>query len=323
MLVVGAFYFSGHTFSFSTAVSAESTQELLKAYATKDSDSDGLPDWEETLYGTDPNNAHSVRPSLTDSQAVAQGLATPQYQNTAAATQTGAGSPKTVAIPGPTAAPGSITDQFSQLFFSTYMNQRGDAPPSADQMQSFVQSAISELESSRVHPAAYSTSDVQTKGQGVDVLKAYAAGMDKAFTDNTVNLPYDELTYFSDAVERNDTTALSHVQQIGTAYSKIAQAAVKVPVPQEAAAAQLAMVNAMAALGGAITDMASVNQDPIRAMLGLQEYSGDVAQLISALQSMNAVFASDSVTLTDTDPGHSFFHLTSVAVTQAAAATTP
>lgn len=323
MLVVGAFYFSGHTLSLSTAVSAESTQELLKAYATKDTDGDGLPDWEETLYGTDPNNAHSVRPSLTDSQAVAQGLATPQYQNTAAATQTGSGSPKTVSVPGPTAAPGSITDQFSQLFFSTYMNQRGDTPPSADQMQTFVQSAISELEASRVHPPAYSTSDMNVKGQGADVLKAYATGMDKAFTENTVTLPYDELTYFSDAVEKNDTTALSHVQQIGTAYVKIAQAAAKVPVPTEAATAHLAVVNAMAALGGAITDMAAVNQDPIRAMLGLQEYSGDVAQFSSALQAMNAVFASASVTLTETDPGHSFFNLTNVAATQAAAATTP
>lgn len=319
MLIVGAFYFSGHTLSLSTPASAESTQELLKAYAAKDSDGDGLPDWEETLYGTDPNNAHSVRASVTDSQAVAQGLVTPTYTNTAATAHT----PKTQTVPGPTAAAGSITDQFSQLFFSTYMNQRGATPPTSDEMQSFVQDAITELEASRLHTSAYSTSDTIVKGQGADVLKAYAAGMDNAFAGNTVQLPYDELTYFSDAVEKNDSTALAHVQEIGAAYAKIAQAAVKVPVPEEAAAAHLAVVNAMAQLGSTITDLGSVTNDPIRAMLGLQQYPDDAAQLATALQTMNAVFVADGVTLTDTDPGHSFFHLTNVAEAQVAAATTP
>ncbi|HVW71799.1 MAG TPA: thrombospondin type 3 repeat-containing protein [Candidatus Paceibacterota bacterium] len=321
VLVVGAFYFSGHTISLSTTASAESTQELLKAYAAKDTDSDGLPDWEETLYGTDPNNAHSVRASLTDSQAVAQGLVTPQYAT--APTSQVSGTPKTYAVPGPTAAPGSITDQFSQLFFSTYMNQRGATPPTADEMQSFVQEAITQLEASRVHPDAYSTSDTNVKGQGADMLKAYATAMDTAFADNTVQLPYDELTYFSDAVEKNDATALSHVLAIGTAYTKTAQEAAKVPVPEEAAAAHLAVVNAMAQLGSTIGDLASVNQDPIRAMLGLQEYPQDIDQFVSALQAMNAVFTADGVTLTDSDPGHSFFNLTGVAQAQATAATTP
>lgn len=321
VLVVGAFYFSGHTLSFSTAVNAESTQELLKAYSTKDSDGDGLPDWEETLYGTDPNNARSVRASITDSQAVAQGLVTPQYA--AAPAPTSAGSPKTLDVPGASAAPGSVTDQFSQLFFSTYMNQRGATPPTADETQSFVQNAVAQLEASRVRAAAYTTSDTNVKGQGVSSLKAYASGMDKAFADNAVHLPFDELTYFSDAVEKNDSTALSHVQEIGTAYTKTASEAVKVPVPEEAAAAHLAVVNAMAQLGNTIDDMASVNQDPIRAMLGLQSYPADAEQFATALQAMNAVFVADGVTLTETDPGHAFFELTGVAETQATAATTP
>ena len=39
--------------SFKIADAATSA-ELLKAYATKDADQDGLPDWQEALYGTDP-----------------------------------------------------------------------------------------------------------------------------------------------------------------------------------------------------------------------------------------------------------------------------
>lgn len=320
VIIVGAYYFSGHHFSLSTPVSAESTQEMLKAYATKDSDGDGLPDWEEALYGTDPTNAHSVRASLTDSQAVAQGLVTPQYATTPAAPHI---SSKQTEVPGNAAAPGSLTDQFAQLFFSTYMNQRGAVAPSADDLQNFVQSAVAQLETTQVRINAYSTSDMHIVGQGGSALKLYAAAIDDAFTKNTVQLPYDELTYFADATEKNDPTALANVAKIGSAYLAIARASAAAPVPQEAASAHLAVVNAMARLGNTISDLAAVNDDPIRAMLGLQSYPGDVAQFATSLTAMNAVFAADGVQLTDIDAGHSFFHLTTVATEQSTAATTP
>ncbi|MGZ2907003.1 thrombospondin type 3 repeat-containing protein, partial [Pseudomonas aeruginosa] len=77
----------------------------------KDSDNDGLPDWEEALYGTDPHNAHSISPTLTDGQAVAEGLIKPQMSIASS-------SPQNIldSIPGQLPADGSLTQQFSQDF---------------------------------------------------------------------------------------------------------------------------------------------------------------------------------------------------------------
>jgi hypothetical protein len=320
VLIVGAFYYSGHSLSLHPAsANAESSEELLKAYAEKDTDSDGLPDWQEALYGTSPTNAHSVRPTLTDSQAVAQGLVTPQYADAASANAP-TPSKKATTVPGPAAAPGSLTEQFAQLFFNNYLGNRGSTPPSADEMQTFVQSAIAELETSQVKTDAYAATDMKVAGNGGDALRAYAGAMDDAFAAHTVQLPYDELTYFSDAVEKNDATALKNVGLIGAAYVNVSRDAAKASVPDEAAAAHLALVNAMARLGNTINDMATVDDDPIRAMLGLQSYPGDLATFVSALGAMNQVFTGESVTIARDAKGGSFFHLMTVASAQTAPA---
>ncbi len=319
VLIVGA-YFAAHPFS-NTAANAASTDDLLKAYAAKDTDGDGLPDWEESLYGTDPNNPHSVSPSLTDSQAVAQGLATPKYagQPVASSTATDIGSQ----IPAATAADNTITNQFAELFFNNYMATRGASQPSASDMQQFVQEAVIDLEQTRSRPDAYTTADLVVKGSGPGALATYAAGADAAFAANIQRLPYGELTYFSDAVDKNDASALANVASIGTAYTKTAQALIKVPVPQEAATGQLAVANSMARLGDTISSLATVNDDPIRAMMALGDYGNDTAQLANALANFYPVFVADNVTLTLGEPGYGFYSATADAASGEAATTTP
>jgi hypothetical protein len=308
VLVVGAYILSGRHAGTAQTANAESSQAILQAYAAKDTDSDGLPDWEEALYGTSPDNAHSIRADTTDAQAVAQGLATPRYA--AQAGDAPAQSGKSVAVPGPAPAAGSITEQFSRLFFDNYLATRGDTPPTAQEMQAFIQNAVSSLEQTRARPDAFSATDIKVSGSGDAALKAYAAAMDAASGSvSHPHLPYDELTYFSDAVQKNDAKAIANVDAIGKTYLETATALAKVAVPQEAAASHLALVNAMARVGGSIEDLAVVNSDPIRAMLGLQSYAGDVTAFQNALSQLDAVFVRESVALSASDPGSAFYAL--------------
>src|SRR3990167_5251431 len=77
VLIVGAFVLARGIESPSSAQASEETA-LLHAIATKDSDSDGLPDWEEALYGTDPHNQDSFHLGMSDGEAVAKGLIVPK-----------------------------------------------------------------------------------------------------------------------------------------------------------------------------------------------------------------------------------------------------
>ncbi|HRH24589.1 MAG TPA: thrombospondin type 3 repeat-containing protein, partial [Candidatus Paceibacterota bacterium] len=121
LLVSALFVFAGFYFSSPfqlTIAGATSTDELLKEYAKKDTDGDNLPDWQESLYGTDPSNPHSVEAGLTDSEAVAAGKVALRFKSE---TPT-APEPLTdddFEVPAPT--PGSATDEFAKSFFETYV----------------------------------------------------------------------------------------------------------------------------------------------------------------------------------------------------------
>ena len=87
LLIVTAYGMSGPLPFHTSTAGAESTHDLLVSYASKDTDNDGLPDWQESLYGTDPNNAHSVNATVTDGEAVTQGLVKARFA-TATTTKT-------------------------------------------------------------------------------------------------------------------------------------------------------------------------------------------------------------------------------------------
>lgn len=309
ILIIGAYILSGRHISGVSLVNAESTDAILKTYAAKDSDNDGLPDWEEALYGTDPQNPHSVRANLTDGEAVAQGLATPRYSGQpASATSTENLAAK---VPGTPAAPDSLTEQFSRLFFNNYMATRGDTPPTTEQTQAFVQDAVTELSTTRVLPDAFSASQMKISGSGPAALTAYAVQAELIFQANNPRLPYDELTYFSDATDRNDATALANVAKIAESYTNRAKALAGISVPQEASSAQLSLVSTMARLGNTIADLAAVKNDPMRAMLGLAEYQSDVDAFAAALSSMHTLFVMENIDIAKGQPGYSFEYLTS------------
>jgi hypothetical protein len=321
ILIIGAYVLSGHHFGSALTVNAESSADLLKAYAAKDSDSDGLPDWEEALYGTDPNNPHSIRPDMADGEAVAKGLATP---HSSAQPATATSSVNLAAnIPGKTAPSGSLTDQFSVLFFNNYMQTRGATPPSAADQQTFIVNAVGELEKTRIVPDAYASSNIRVSGTGQAAFKSYAVAVDDAFTATNPKLPFDELTYFSDATNKGDATAIANLKKISDSYIARAKAVAAIPVPQEAATASLALANTMAKLGGAMGDMATIADDPVRAMLGLSEYQSDAQAFSNALSSMNAVFTSEAVTFQSGERGYVFFYLTELAAHGTIASQTP
>src|SRR3989344_2462375 len=77
-VLIGGAFFMGRGTKVSNVAEASGESSLLAAVATQDSDHDGLPDWEEALYGTDPKNADSKDLGMTDGEAVAQGLIVPR-----------------------------------------------------------------------------------------------------------------------------------------------------------------------------------------------------------------------------------------------------
>lgn len=222
LLLIGTAYATSGPLPFKTsAAGAESTHDILVSYASKDTDADGLPDWQEALYGTDPTNAHSVNPSATDAEAVAQGLVKPKF---ATATSTPV---DTSVIPGVQAGPTTLTDQFSKSLFGQYLKNRGPNQPTPAEIATFVEQGVAQLKQSQATQDAFNQGQVRVSGTGPDALLVYAGDAEKAIYGVKITATRSEIEYFSDAVNKGDLKGLKQIKSLSDSYSQMAHALMK------------------------------------------------------------------------------------------------
>lgn len=306
VLIGTAYVSSGPSFLSAKSVGAESTHDLLVSYASKDTDSDGLPDWQEALYGTDPSNAHSVNASVTDGEAVAQGLVAPKFRN---ATTTPVDSS---VIPGPNAGPQTLTDQFGKELFGQYLKARGSGEPSSADVATFVEQGVSSLRKSQAVQNAFNQGQVKVSGTGPDALLTYAASVEKIITKIDAGKSKDEIGYFSDAVYKNDPTSLAAVQKYAKDYAIAGKALMDVSAPKELATAHLRLANSLMQVSESLNDMSALKTDPLRAMLGMATYKDTSAEGRGALSDIWQVFHAENVVPSPGTTGSTFYHYLTV-----------
>ena len=284
LLIVGAYGLSSLS-SLVGIADAGSTDALLKAYAEKDTDSDGLFDWQESLYNTDPTNAHSVNKTVTDSEAVTQGLLKPKFESEQQTTVT-----VNTDIPGVDAKPGTLTDSFSRKFFEQYLTKRGAGAPNDAELKSFVESAAADLDRQTKISPAYTMRDVLNGNTGADGVAKYIQDMDRAVSANSPTAEKkDAFERFADYVNGADDSALTRVRTVGAAYSATGAAIMKVPAPLPIKEAHVRVANAYFVLGSVLADMGKMDSDPLRALVGASRYIDAWKEANEALANLASV----------------------------------
>ena len=293
-LMGGAYALSG-PIPFIDTVTAESSEALLRAYAAKDSDADGLQDWQETLYGTDPENPTSFRADLKDGEAANQGLLTPRSFESTNETSTD--------FPSAAAAPSSLTERFAQKFLAQYLTTRGANPPTEEEMLSFIKEAVAELQATRAATTAFTSSEVMISNS---TLESYASAAERAMRQNAVPADKTDLDYFALALEKDDAASLAKLKSISGGYAAVAAGLMEVNVPQDAAAAHLGLCNALMRMSVATDDLAALTDDPIRALLGIGGYQQYEAELANAYARMHEVLAAGGAVIPEGTEGYAF-----------------
>lgn len=294
-----AYALSGPSIFTSKQAGAESTEELLRAFSSRDADADGLPDWQESLYGTDPNNAHSFSLEMTDGEAASQGLLEPKFR-----TDLSGLAGEDLEVPGIYAAPGTVTDTFARDLYKNYMLSRDGLPPTTEELNSFMQQALADLAATQRVAKAYSLGNVRVSGSGAEAMRTYAAAAERAIGNNTVVAEKNELFYFTEAVQKDDKAALAKVREIGKAYWNISAALIQVEVPSEAQTAHLEMANATAYMSVVVGNLGALESDPLRGMLGMIEYKTALDAMIRAYAGMDAVFRTSGIVITEGTAGY-------------------
>lgn len=323
VMVAGAYVIARGIESPSLAQASTETA-LLQAIATKDSDADGLSDWEEALYGTNSHVTDTFHLGMTDGEAVAKGLIVPKAIADIAVATSSPASLDANGLPPPPAE-GTLTAAFAKSFFTLFLaakEKNGDGDLSESQMSDVATQALSSLSSTMVAAPDYkSKKDLTISGSGADALKEFAVRAEAVFLKNTNDSSKSEVFYLKDALENNDTTALPHIASIAKSYRNGAIGLAVLTVPAELAADDLTLINAMMRVSQIATDFTRVNDDPLTTMLALQQYPQAVLALSNAFIHIGKIYTNAGITIHTGAPGASFVNLIKNIASKQAAAT--
>lgn len=309
VIIAGAYWLAK---SPSNVAEASAETALLQAIASKDTDGDGLPNWEEALYGTDSNITDTFNLGMTDGEAVARGLIVPKA---IADIPVATSSPFSYAENGlpPPPAEGTLTAAFAQNFFNIFMSAReanGGADLTEAQMNDVANQSLASLASAvKAAPDYKSANDLNISGSGKDSLLKFAINVETVMKDNKANATTSELIYLKSALENDDTNALAHILSISKAYRDAAVGLSVLSVPAELVSDYLLLINSMMRISQIASDFARVNDDPLAAILALKQYPIAVQSLIQAFVNIGKIYKITGISLPAGTPGAGFVNV--------------
>ncbi len=326
VLIVGAFLLARSVESPNSA-QASTESALLQAIATKDSDGDGLTDWEEALYGTSSNITDTFNLGMTDGEAVTNGLIVPKaIADISIATSSQSFMPKDGSLPPPP-ADDTLTAAFAKSFFTLYLSVKetnGGADLSEADMQNIATEALNSLSSAITSATDFkSIKDINISNSSPEAFKLYAVHAEAVLMKNTSTATTSVINYLKSAVENNDVTALSHIVSLSKAYRDSAAGLSVLSVPQELVADHLLLVNSIMRVSQITSDFARVNEDTLAAMLALQQYPQAIFKLGDAFININKTYRIAGISLQAGTPGASFVSLVVDIANEQAAAKKP
>lgn len=297
VMVSAAYLLSGPNFLTNRTANAESSDALLKAYATKDTDGDGLPDWEEALYGTDPNKAISNSFGIPDGQAAREGKLTPNAlaSQLPSADQGTSTAPLTDADFGgtPAPAPGSITDEFSKEFLREYVQASNGQPMDQATQQQLVTNLLATFTQKAAASFTSSYSAVSIHTDSSVSVSAYSAQVESIIIANDVSPEGSQpLTLMGALIEKGDESARTKLTTLAASYGKISQQLLAAHVPPSLAAQHLALVQGFDELHKTTAASASFEKDPLGTMGAISAFQPASNEIVNAFKGIATVILS-------------------------------
>ena len=249
-------------------------QAHLNDLAQKDSDGDGLADWEETLWKTDPKNPDTDGDGTNDGDEVKL--------------------KRNPLISGPDDA---LTDDFlqkqvspdsakenltqTQLFtrdlVSTYLKLKQSGQFTEENqtklIDGFTEEAISRAKKTEI--SAHTISElIIENATGIIPVSQYAQKIEFALGNNfRYSFVGEELALLKDILEKKDPRSVAVFSEAEKAYNNFAIALLSMKVPRDIAVSHVALINSSLVIAKSFSDIELSSADPLNALIGVKRYS--------------------------------------------------
>lgn len=222
----------------------------------KDTNGNGISDWEEYLWGLDPNKDGDENKAFITAQkeALAQNNIIPATDNAEKITE---------------------NEALSRQFFATIVSLQQTGELDDESIQS-VTGAIGETVKTTDIPDIYTLNMLTIQNDSLIANKAYYDELSKLVIKYEGSDIGSELTFVIQGLNNQDPQALYAAKTVATAYQSFGKELIKIPVPRAISSTHLSVANNYEKTGQSIIELTSMLTDPIigmRAILNYKKYN--------------------------------------------------
>ena len=252
------------------ALASPATDAISKKIAQKDSDGDGLYDWEEQLWGTDPFKVDTNGDGVLDGDEVRARI----QQNKDSGTPV---------IPQQDASPKTSTAKFSQDFFKRYIELRADGELTPAEAQQVLTRGLSDV--SFTLPQPPKTTLTVVAGADSAILSNYFNTLGNIIVKNTPSdLGVGEARLLQEALQNKEEKPLVAVGHIADGYTNFTKDFATMTVPETLLPAHMEILEASNELASIIRAFSNAFTDPINALAAIPAYKTSSQKLLKGFQ---------------------------------------
>jgi len=276
-----------------------------------DDDKDGLKNWEENLWGTDPKNSDTDEDGTKDGEEVVVGR-NPLVKGPADKITTETG----ISFSGQASGQGRATigedlpetETFGRELFSKYLAAKQSG---AVNEEALVGDLVQKYEFNQT-AKQYTAKDITViprKDSNLTILKEYGNALGLVISQNLPKAGAEtEFEIFKRAIQTNSPETLAKLDPIAARYERIVRGALGLKVPEEAVSAHLVFLNSFEAALADLRGMKKTFSDPIVGLWSINRYPEDIINIVSATQGLIEVFDSRSIVFTQSEYGYALVH---------------
>jgi hypothetical protein len=280
------------------ASASESAIAIQNELSNKDSDNDGLKDWEENLWGSSPNNSDTDGDGVNDGDEISNKRNPTIKGPNDSLISTDKNSSGVKEIEQPL----TETDRIARITFARYMQLKNDSKPIDEAFQKQLLNEITSttLQNSKP-PRLYTESDLKIIPTNTDSMKVYGNKMGELIKSATWGV--DELSVIKSALDKEDEKALSKLDIPISGYRTILEKSIATEVPNDAVREHLLLVNALSKMIDSLEGAKLSFKDPALALSFFGKYPEYVTALHRAFIDIQGLFTRNNITYDRKEPG--------------------
>ena len=268
------------------------TSTSFETFKQIDTDKDGLPDWQESLYGTDPKKADTDGDGTPDGEEIKAGR-DPLKANTAPKGQTPNDKmdSKIIAQEERTQADYeklNETQKFSRDFFSNFIaSQPADRQMTQDEQNTLISQMMTEIESDSL-PDKYLDSDMKlSSDNSYDSILKYKNSIARIMLTQVIPNIGQDMKIFSGSISTDNTKDLNKIDPIIKSYQSASQNIIGLTAPSEVGDDSLSLANNIYKMSQYLSYLKEYNTNIVKSIIGMKGYGEALKSIGDYIKTLN------------------------------------